>query len=133
MPMTKGQATHVNMLLRWLLELPGDPVNADQARHAAGELAEGATRALAAGVRPADVSAAWPAPDDPDLVAWYPCAYCRRPTLLGRAAAGPWMWPGRGEVVNCRSCAGIETCRDCGTSWDSTLASQCPRCEDEGR
>jgi hypothetical protein len=33
------------------------------------------------------------------------CAYCSK--LVETWASGPWLWPGKGEVVNCYACAGV--------------------------
>ncbi|GAA1940303.1 hypothetical protein GCM10009754_04320 [Amycolatopsis minnesotensis] len=49
----------------------------------------------------------------------YPCAYCGFLTAVVKAAAGPWRWPKRGVVVNCKKCAGYVRCPEGNHDWDA--------------
>lgn len=36
----------------------------------------------------------------------FPCAYCGQQTALEDSTGRSWEWPGKGEVVACKRCAG---------------------------
>ncbi|WP_214369804.1 hypothetical protein [Pseudonocardia sp. H11422] len=128
--MTKTQAMHVNTLMRWLLDLNAGysaAVTGEEARESAAYLADQANAALGAGVRGSQVHDCWPGATGHRVspaAERYLCAYCKKSTAAEDAAAGPWRWPGRGMVVNCRTCAGIVTCPACGRSWDPTMGEE---------